>query len=48
MYLHVFGATQLVYGSVTLARCAALPYGYSLPPTTSRRMLNQRVLMYGS
>ena len=29
MYLHVFGATQLVYGSVTLARCAALPYGYS-------------------
>ena len=26
MYLHVFGATQLMYGSVTLARCAALPY----------------------
>jgi len=26
MYLHVFGATQLVCGSVTLARCAALPY----------------------
>ena len=47
-YLHKFRVTQLVYGSVTLARCAALPYGYSLPPTTSRRMLNQRVLMYGS
>ena len=29
MYLHVFGATQLVCGSVTLARCASLPYGYS-------------------
>ena len=29
MYLHVFGATQLVYGSVTLARCASLPYGQS-------------------
>ena len=48
VYLHKFGDTQLMYGSVTLARCAALPYGYSLPPTTSRRMLNQRVLMYGS
>ena len=48
MYLHVFGATQLVYGSVTLAHCAALPYGYSLPSTTNHRMLNQRVLMYGS
>ena len=29
MYLHVFGLTQLVCGSVTLARCASLPYGYS-------------------
>ena len=43
-----FKVTQRLYCSVILARCAALPYGYSLPPTTSRRMLNQRVLMYGS
>ena len=27
--LHKFGATQLMYSSVTLAHCAALPYGYS-------------------
>ena len=27
--LHKFGATQLLYGSVTLARCAALPYRQS-------------------
>ena len=25
--LHIFKVTQLLYGSVTLARCAALPYG---------------------
>jgi len=37
-----------MYGSVTLARCAALPYGLELDPTISRRTLNQRVLMYGS
>ena len=29
VYLHKFRVTQLVYGSVTLARCATLPYGYS-------------------
>ena len=29
VYLHKFRVTQLVYGSVTLARCAALPYGQS-------------------
>ena len=40
MYLHVFGATQLVYGSVTLARCAALPYGLELEPTTSHGFLS--------
>ena len=27
VYLHKFRVTQLVYGSVTLARCAELPYG---------------------
>ena len=37
-----------MYGSVTLARCAALPYELELDPTISRRTLNQRVLMYGS
>ena len=47
-YLHTFKVTQRVYSSVTLARCAALPYGESLFSPTSRRMLNQRVLMYGS
>ncbi len=26
VYLHKFGATQLMHGSVTLARCAALPF----------------------
>ena len=40
VYLHKFRVTQLVYGSVTLARCAALPYGYSLPHTISRGFLS--------
>ena len=40
VYLHIFKVTQLLYGSVTLARCAALPYGYSLHPTTSRGFLS--------
>ena len=40
VYLHKFRDTQLLYGSVTLARCAALPYRYSLPPTTSRGFLS--------
>ena len=26
-YLHIFKVIQRLYGSVTLARCAALPYG---------------------
>ena len=34
-YLHKFGATQLMYGSVTLAHCAALPFCKIL--TTTRR-----------
>ena len=38
--LHNFRLTQLLYGSVTLARCAALPYISSLPPTTSRGFLS--------
>ena len=40
VYLHKFGATQLMYDSVTLARCATLPYGYSLPHTISRGFLS--------
>ena len=40
VYLHKFRVTQLVYGSVTLARCAELPYGYSLPHTISRGFLS--------
>ena len=40
VYLHKFGATQLMYDSVTLARCATLPYGYSLPHTISRSFLS--------
>ena len=40
VYLHKFGATQLMYGSVTLAQSAALPYGYSLPHTISRGFLS--------
>ena len=27
VYLHIFKVAQLLYGSVTLARCASLPYG---------------------
>ena len=38
--LHNFRLTQLLYGSVTLARCAALPCRFSLPPTTSRGFLS--------
>ena len=37
--LHKFGATQLLYGSVTLARCAALPFCKTLT-TTSRDFLS--------
>ena len=29
-----------MYGSVTLARCAALPYGLELDPTISRGFLS--------
>ena len=39
MYLHVFGATQLVCGSVTLARYAALPFSKTLT-TTNRDFLS--------
>ena len=38
--LHWFEVTQLLYGSVTLAPCAALPCRFSLPPTTSRGFLS--------
>ena len=38
--LHWFEVTQLLYGSVTLAPCAALPYRFNLPPTTSRGFLS--------
>lgn len=38
-YLHKFGATQLMYGSVTLAHCAALPFCKTLT-TTSRGFLS--------
>ena len=38
--LHNFRLTQLLYGSVTLARCAVLPCRFSLPPTTSRGFLS--------
>ena len=38
--LHKFGATQLMYSSVTLAHCAALPYGLELEPTTSHGFLS--------
>ena len=40
IYLHNFRLTQLLHGSVTLARCAALPCSFSLPPTTSRGFLS--------
>ena len=33
--LHKFGATQLIYGSVTLAHCAALPFCKTLTTTSS-------------
>ena len=38
--VHNFRLTQLLYGSVTLARCAALPCRFNLPPTTSRGFLS--------
>ena len=38
--VHNFRLTQLLYGSVTLARCAALPCRFILPPTTSRGFLS--------
>jgi len=38
--LHWFEVTQLLYGSVTLAPCAALPCRFSLPPTSSRGFLS--------
>ena len=39
VYLHKFVATQLMYGSVTLARCAALPFSKTLT-TTNRDFLS--------
>ena len=39
IYLHKFVATQLMYGSVTLARCAALPFSKTLT-TTNRDFLS--------
>ena len=39
VYLHKFRDTQLLYGSVTLARCAALPF-YKTLTTTSRGFLS--------
>ena len=38
--VHNFRLTQLLYGSVTLARCAALPCRFNLPPTTRRGFLS--------
>ena len=38
--VHNFRLTQLLYGSVTLARCAALPCRFILPPTTRRGFLS--------
>ena len=54
--VHNFRLTQLLYGSVTLARCAALPCRFILPPTTSRGFLSHSpmavfinaLLMYGA